>query len=206
MSSEEGAPIGRKLLAAVLGVIATAGLLTTVPADESGQKVQVTVRPSGEATVTHVAGPEYLVAYRDLVGVWTICDGLTKGVRKGMTESRAGCQRRLEAELVDSAEHVLACLPALRAPGGDYQRWAFVSLAHNIGWPSVCSSTAAKRYRAGNWTGACDAFLMWDKAGRPLRQVRGLKLRRLREREICLTAIPGGFSVDTLAKRVEIYR
>lgn len=203
MASERLAPIGRKLLVAIVGTIAGVGLMTSTPADESGRVVEAKVQPSGEIAVKHVRGPEYLTAYADIVGVWTICDGFTGGVKKGQRETREGCFRRLEAELVDVAERMLACVPALRTPGRDYQRWAFISLAYNAGWPSICKSTAARRLAAGDLVGSCDAFLMWNKAGRPLRAVRGLTLRRQREREICLT-LPGYAS--TLPARLEKYR
>jgi len=203
--ANEARPAVRKLLSLAIGAIAAAGLLTSVPADESGRKVEIAVQPDGEAVVRHVRGPEFLTAYRDIVGVWTICDGITAGVRSGTRETREGCLRRLEDELVQVAEHMLECVPTLREPGRDYQRWAIVSLAYNAGWPSICRSTAARRFNARDWRGGCDAFLMWNKAGRPLREVRGLTLRRQREREICMTGAPG-FPASTLEARLEKFR
>lgn len=46
---------------------------------------------------------------------------------------------------------------------------------------------AVRRFSAGNWRGGCDAFLMWNKAGG--RVVRGLSLRRARERALCLKGL-----------------
>lgn len=46
---------------------------------------------------------------------------------------------------------------------------------------------AARRFNAGNWRGGCDAFLMWNRAGG--RVVRGLALRRARERALCLKGL-----------------
>lgn len=201
MASEGARLLGRRLLSAVLGAIATAGLLSSIPADESGRKVEVTVQPDGQAVSRHVRGPEYLRAYRDVVGVWTICDGLTAGVKAGATETREGCMRRLEAELVDVAEHMILCVPTLREPGRDYQRWAIVSLAYNAGWSAICSSSAARHFRARDWRAGCDAILLWDRAGRPLRRLRGLTLRRQRERQICLTGL-AGFPPATLEVRM----
>jgi lysozyme len=34
-------------------------------------------------------------AYRDIVGVWTICDGETKGVKPGMVKTDAECDAML---------------------------------------------------------------------------------------------------------------
>ncbi len=73
---------------------------------------------------------------------------------------------------------------------------AFVSLAYNVGagakgvkdgfctLKSGAPSTLSRRLNAGDYTGACNALLDWDKfQGRPL---RGLTLRRQRERAQCL--------------------
>jgi GH24 family phage-related lysozyme (muramidase) len=40
---------------------------------------------------------------------------------------------------------------------------AMVSLCFNIGSGAFASSTVLHRHRAGNYTAAADAFLMWDK-------------------------------------------
>lgn len=61
------------------------------------------------------------------------------------------------------------------------------ALIFNIGTGGFCRSTAARRFNAGNWRGGCDAFLMWNKAGG--REVRGLTLRRQRERALCLKGL-----------------
>ena len=50
-----------------------------------------------------------------------------------------------------------------------------------------CRSTAARRFNAGDWRGGCEAFLMWNKAGG--RPVRGLTLRRQRERALCMKGL-----------------
>ena len=62
--------------------------------------------------------------------------------------------------------------------------WAAVGAAGWWGW----GFTVARRFNAGDYAGACDAFLMWDKfQGRAL---RGLTLRRERERAMCLGETP----------------
>jgi lysozyme len=47
-----------------------------------------------------------------------------------------------------------------------------------------CGSTAARRFRAGDVRGGCDAFLAWNKAGG--RVVAGLAKPAPAERQICL--------------------
>ncbi len=177
----------KKTLLGVLGsVAAAAALFTSIPAEESGRKVAVTIDVStGASTIRHISGPQYLRAYLDAVKVPTICDGLTAGVRMGQVATPAQCTVRLEAELVEMATHVVACVPALY--GRPNQAAAAVSLAYNIGWPSFCKSTAARRFNAGQWRAGCDAFAMWVKAGG--RTLAGLVARRGRERALCLTGL-----------------
>jgi lysozyme len=130
-------------------------------------------------------GKQHLTAYRDIVGIWTICDGDTSNVRPGMVETPEGCERRLEAQLVAHAEPVLRCTPVLR--NRPDQLAAAVSLAYNIGSAAYCRSTVARRFNAGDLRGGCDAFLMWTKAGG--RVVQGLLNRRRDERSICMRGL-----------------
>lgn len=170
-------------LVALLGVIAAGGLYMTIPEDE---------------------GTRYH-AYRDIVGVWTICQGDTKNVRPGMVETREGCQRRLESQLLAHAKPVMACTPRLAEKGRDYQRWAAVSLAYNIGTGAYCRSSVDRAFDAGQWRAGCDAMLAFNRGtyskpqsgmqctrksdGRYSCVVRGLAKRREREREICLRGL-----------------
>ena len=183
----EQKPTPKSPLVALVGAGAAIALATLIPHDESGRKVDASVTADGALVVKHVSGPQYLRAYADIVGVWTICDGDTKGVRPGMVETREGCTERLERQLIAHAKPVLACVPGLRHPSRENQLVASVSLAYNIGTAGFCRSTAARRFNAGNWRGGCDAFLMWDKAGG--KRVRGLTLRRQRERALCLKGL-----------------
>ena len=70
------------------------------------------------------------------------------------------------------------------APLSQAEYDAAVSLAYNIGVAAFCKSTVVKRFNDGDYEGACEAFLMWNKVGG--RVVRGLTLRRERERALCL--------------------
>ena len=178
-------PVPKSPLVALVGAGAAILLATLIPHDESGRTVEATVTDDGRLLVDHIKGPQYLKAYADIVGVWTICDGDTKGVRAGMVETEAGCTARLERQLIAHAAPVLKCVPGLK--GRDSQLVASVSLAYNIGTGGFCGSTVARRFNAGDWRGGCDAFLMWNKAGG--REVRGLTLRRQRERALCLTGL-----------------
>lgn len=176
---------GKKTLASVVGVAAAAGLFVLVPAEESGRKVKVETTETGDLRPVHVSGKEYLTAYKDIVGVWTICDGDTKNVKPGMKVDRAECERRLEAQLIAHAEPVMKCVPGLKDRPN--QIIASVSLAYNIGTTGYCRSTVARRFNAGDWKGGCEAFLMWNKAGG--REVAGLTTRRKKERKLCLEGL-----------------
>lgn len=185
--AEPAKSLPKSPLVVLVGSAAAIALSTMIAHDESGRKVEASVTEAGELKVRHVSGPQYRAAYADIVGVWTICDGDTKGVRPGMIETEAGCTARLERQLVAHAAPVLKCVPALGRADRTDQLVASVSLAYNIGTTGFCRSTAARRFNAGDWRGGCDAFLMWDKAGG--RPVRGLTLRRQRERALCLKGL-----------------
>lgn len=87
----------------------------------------------------------------------------------------------LQRDASEAERIVRACAPV---PMYQHEFDAAVSLAYNIGGKAFCGSTVARRFNAGDYAGACDAFLMWDKFhGKPL---RGLALRRQRERARCL--------------------
>lgn len=132
-------------------------------------------------------GQQHLVPYRDIVGVWTQCDGETLGVTAASPkETPEGCAVRLDKRLAGFAQAVVACSPGLR--GHDNQWAAAVSLAYNIGATAYCGSTVDRRFDARQWASACDAFLMWDKAGGKV--VAGLANRRAAERVLCLKDLP----------------
>lgn len=155
----------RSALAALVGTCCAAILYVTVPREE---------------------GTEYR-AYRDVVGVLTICTGDTRDVHSGQVATKADCEERLTRQLIAHARPILACVPELSESGRDYQRAASVSLAYNIGPTGFCRSTVARKFRAHDWRGGCNAFLAWDKAGG--RTITGLHNRRVRERAICLTGL-----------------
>lgn len=178
-------------LAALVGTGAAVALLTMIPKDESGRTVEVTVQDDGVITSRHVSGRQYFKAYVDMVGVLTICDGDTKNVRPGQVASEAECQARLEQQLIAHAKPVLECVPGLRHPARENQLVASVSLAYNIGPTGFCRSSAARRFNEGQWERGCHNFMLWNKGrinGR-LVAIRGLTLRRERERDLCLEGL-----------------
>lgn len=122
-----------------------------------------------------------LTEYPDIGGVPTICYGETKGVKPGDVATKEQCDEKLSARLVEFNEGISSCVNA-ELP--DTRRAAFLSLAYNVGIGAFCNSTVVRKINAGDVYGACDAILMWDKVKG--RVVRGLTVRRQKERELCL--------------------
>ena len=122
--------------------------------------------------------------YKDIVGIWTVCYGETNVPMRRYSD--AECKAMLSDSLADYAAPVLAVNPELR--GHDNQLVAAVSLSYNIGISAYRRSTVSRRFRAGDWKGACDAFLSWRFAGG--KEVRGLLNRRKAERAICMRGLP----------------
>lgn len=124
-------------------------------------------------------------AYQDIVGVWTVCYGETKGVRPGDTYTKAECGEMLAQEVLAYRAGWRSYTTAetrshrLTAP----REAAFTSLAYNAGVYAIGKSTATRRLNAGDIAGACTAIGWWNKAGG--RVVRGLVNRRTEEVALC---------------------
>lgn len=128
-----------------------------------------------------------LTAYRDSVGVPTICYGSTRGVKMGDRAGRADCDAMFTADLIRHETGMLACIKNPDAiPDGAYL--AFLSWTYNVGIGAACGSTLMKRINAGDLRGACDQLPRWSRAGGKV--LRGLSRRRASERELCLGALP----------------
>ena len=125
-----------------------------------------------------------LTAYRDVVGIPTVCYGETRGVRMGQRYSKPECDAMLLKGLDQFADRMEACA---RQPMGPEQYVAHLSLAYNIGTGAYCKSTVVRLHNAGERRASCRAFLMWTKAGG--RVVAGLTRRREAERDLCLKGV-----------------
>lgn len=126
------------------------------------------------------------VAYKDIVGVPTVCFGETRGVEMGDRYTVEECQVMLGTALVEFETGMRRCLSKPdEIPGKSYV--AFLSLSYNIGTGAFCRSTVARKANAGDIRGACEAIAMWTRAGGKV--VQGLVNRRAEERQICLEGI-----------------
>jgi lysozyme len=127
-----------------------------------------------------------LTAYRDVVGIPTVCYGETRGVRLGDTYNKSDCDRMLLVSLKRHEAGMRRCLKRPDAlPSRSYV--AFVSLTYNIGVTAFCRSTARRRLDLGDLKGACDAAAWFNKAGG--RTLRGLINRRRAEHRLCLEGL-----------------
>ena len=130
------------------------------------------------------------VSYLDIAKIPTSCFGHTGAdVRVGEYRTDAQCEALLTADAKVHMAGVLRCSPELA--DRPYQLAAMVRGSFNFGVAGYCRSTMRTRFARREWRGGCDALLAWDKArinGRVV-PVRGLTLRRQRERAMCLTGL-----------------
>ena len=126
-----------------------------------------------------------LEAYKDIVGVLTIGFGHTgSDVKPGMVITPERAVELLKQDVEYFETHVDFDLQGTVCT--DNQFSACVSLAYNIGLGNFQASSVLRRMKNGNFTGAADAFLMWNKAGG--QELRGLTRRRQAERKLFLMA------------------
>jgi lysozyme len=126
------------------------------------------------AMKTSVAGREHLIreegsrlkAYRDSVGIWTIgvghsaLAGTPPIPKKGMKITAAEEHEILERDLADFEGIVDR---AVKVSISQSQFDALVSLCFNIGPSAFGRSTVLKRLNEGDYLGAAEAILMWNK-------------------------------------------
>lgn len=138
------------------------------------------------AAVALIGGYEGVrtVAYRDIVGVPTICFGETRGVKMGDTATMDQCNEMLGDGIIDFSTRLDKCLTA-KVPDKPYM--TFLSLAYNVGTGAICKSTLVKKANAGDIRGACNELPKWNRAGGKV--VAGLTKRRLDEQRICLEGL-----------------
>ena len=128
-------------------------------------------------------------AYKDIVGVPTVCYGETRGVKMGDQYTVAQCKEMLREALADfERQGLMRCVSQqhlARMPDELYV--ASLSLSYNVGTGAFCRSTMVKKINRGDYRGACNELPKWVKAGG--RTVRGLVNRRRAERQLCLEGL-----------------
>jgi lysozyme len=151
----------------------------------------VTFTSHQEGTVTHVYQDP---ARADLL---TACTGethyiVTPGdIKPGATFTREQCAQALYRSMAEHAEPVMQCTEGANLTTG--QKIAFLDIAYNGGGAMFCKSSMARKAKAGDVQGSCDAILLYRFAGGkdcslPSNKhvCGGIWDRRQKERAICL--------------------
>lgn len=118
---------------------------------------------------------------------WTIGYGWTqpvdgKPVRPGMVIDQKTADRLLKTGLV-SYESDVSRLVKVALTQGQFD--ALVSFTYNLGARSLSTSTLLRKLNAGDYAGAADEFLRWNKADGKV--LNGLTRRREAERSLFLS-------------------
>ncbi|AXY81716.1 glycoside hydrolase [Pectobacterium phage Nobby_B4] len=125
-----------KIIGALFGVTALGGGITAV--------------------VKHNEGLSQ-TAYKDSAGVWTICYGETKGVRKDLYATQKQC----DAQLIQSITEHAKALGGLPESLPDVVVLGSIDMAYNVGIWGFSSSQVKRRLMAGDFKGAAAAVLSW---------------------------------------------
>lgn len=129
--------------------------------------------------VSHFEGLE-TSAYKDPIGIPTICYGHTATAKLGQVKTEKECDGLLKADLqvaLDAVDkYVKVEMPVER-------RAAFVSFVYNVGAGNFARSTLLKKLNGGDAAGACAELDKWIYAGG--RVLPGLVKRRAEERALC---------------------
>lgn len=146
------------------------------------------INARGLDLVKHFEGC-YLTAYPDSVGVWTIGYGHTGlthedgTVKRGRTITQAEAEQLLQHDLTYFAKRVRE---GTTVPLTEDQFAALVSFDFNTG--GFLRSDLRKLLNRGDYAGAAEQLLLWDKAGG--RTLSGLTRRRRSERNLFLGKSP----------------
>jgi lysozyme len=140
------------------------------------------INDAGLALIKRAEGLK-LDSYRCPAGIATVGYGHTgPDVRIPMTITPGEAERLLHEDLARFENGVTNCLAG--QPTSSDQFSAMVSLSYNIGLGNFATSTVLKRHKLGQYAGAANAFLLWNRAGS--RVLPGLVTRRQDERSLYL--------------------
>lgn len=165
------------------------GFTDEVPVE---QKQPTNISENGLSLIKSFEG-KYYEGYLCPAGVWTIGYGHTgetlgRSSPKGMRISDADIDKLLKE---DMARFEKAVLRSVVVPLNQHQFDALVSFAFNVGAGALATSTLLKKLNAGDYAGAAEQFLVWNKATNPQTKKKvalaGLTRRRQAERHMFLT-------------------
>lgn len=169
----------------ILAVIASLGSSTKTPTSSPSKKGKSSIHDMSLGNVELIKESEglRLTAYLPTPNdVWTIGYGHTKTAKPGMRITKAGAEELLKHDLAWVEE---ALKQYVKVPLTQNQYDALASFVYNLGASNFKRSTLLKLLNKGNYQGAADQLLRWDKQkGKVL---RGLTIRRNHERDLFLT-------------------
>ena len=122
-----------------------------------------------------------LTAYKCPAGVWTIGYGHTKGVKQGMKISQLQADTYLKNDLKTYENYVSKYV---KVTLNQNQFDALVSFTFNCGGGALKSSTLLKKLNNGDYTGAANELLRWNKSNG--KELAGLTKRRKTEKALFL--------------------
>ena len=129
-------------------------------------------------------------AYLDVVNIPTIGWGNTfyeDGTKVKMGDQITKTDALKLLEVVANRDFADKIFPSIKVKVSQSQFDAMVSLAYNIGAGAFLKSTLLKKVNAGDFAGAGEEFLRWNKTGG--KEVLGLTRRREREKQLFLSGM-----------------
>lgn len=149
----------------------------------------------------------YLNAYLCPAGVWTIGYGHTgkvdgKNIGRGMKITKKKAIKLLKNDMKEF-ENVVEKLVKVKLNQNQFD--ALVSFAFNCGAGSLQSSTLLKKLNAGDYNGASNEFIKWNKVTIDGRKVAldGLTKRRKAEKKLFCTGVKKKASIFTFKSFVK---
>lgn len=100
-------------------------------------------------------------AYKDMVGVPTLCHGYTVGVKMGDYKTDEECEEILAKELTHFNTQMKK---SVKVPLPEHMEVAYTSLVWNIGVGAWNSSTLLKKLNNKEYAEACKQILRWNKS------------------------------------------
>lgn len=138
------------------------------------------------------SGKEYPVAYKDIAGVLTVCDGHTgPDIIPGKVYTPKECNNLLEKDIAKHGKGILACIDV---PISYKEYEAYTSFAYNVGVAGFCGSNILKTLNKGEHALACKGLYVHPN-GKPAwsnsngKYVQGLQNRRVKEYQTCMQGI-----------------
>jgi lysozyme len=133
------------------------------------------------------------VPYKDIVGVWTVCTGLTgKWLEPNKYYTPEECDRLLASDIYRKEANISKCIDLKSLP--ERIQFAAQHITYNIGEGAFCKSTMRKQFSVGNFDAGCKEIAKWTfltiggkkvNCRDPKWQCRGIPRRRAYEQGTC---------------------